>query len=182
MHRVRSWLIIRDLLWEAAIIDTVEKDCVVTFSYFVTDETGAELERSDKDAPMVYLHGHQNILPALERALVGKSAGDQVSATLPPGDAYGERSETPPQRVPIKHLVAPTRKFKPGMIVRVNTNQGQRDVTIVKVGKFNVDVDTNHPYAGKTLTFNIDIESVREATPEELSHRHAHGIEGHDHH
>lgn len=131
---------------------------------------------------MVYLHGYRNILPALEAALVGKSAGETVTTTLMPGQAYGERVDSSIQRVPIKHLVTRLKHYKPGMLVRVNTKEGPRDVTIVKVGKFNVDVDTNHPYAGKTLTFSITIQSVRPATNEELSHGHAHGVTGHEHH
>ncbi|HKI74612.1 MAG TPA: peptidylprolyl isomerase, partial [Pseudomonadales bacterium] len=146
------------------------------------DEAGEQLEHSVEDGPMVYLHGHGNILPALERKLAGKSVGDQLSATLPPGDAYGERQDDAIQRVPIKHLVTRTKRFKPGMVVRVNTKQGPRDVTITKVGKFNVDVDVNHPYAGRTLTFDITVQTIRDASPEELSHGHAHGVSGDSHH
>jgi len=67
------------------------------------------------------------------------------------------------------------------MAVKVNTDQGMRDVVVVKVGRFNVDVDTNHPLAGKTITFDISIEDVREAEAEELAHGHVHGVGGHHH-
>lgn len=151
-------------------------------SYRVTDETGAEIENRPPDDPLVYLHGQRNILPALERALAGKSVGDEINITLAPELAYGYRNEDGIQRVPIKHLLTRLKRYQPGMRVRVNTNQGPRDVTIVKVGKFNVDVDINHPYAGKTLTFEMTVQSIREPTPEELVHRHAHGVDGLAHH
>ena len=67
-------------------------------------------------------------------------------------------------------------------MVRIETAQGMHDATIVKVGKFNVDIDANHPLAGKTVTFEIDIEAVRDATQDELAHGHAHGMDGATHH
>jgi len=129
---------------------------------------------------MTYLHGHNNILPALEKAFEGKQAGEQFQATLSPAEAYGERKEESIQRIPIKHL-ATKGKLQAGMAVKVNTDQGMRDVVVVKVGRFNVDVDTNHPLAGKTITFDINIEDVREAEAEELAHGHVHGVGGHHH-
>lgn len=131
---------------------------------------------------MFYLHGHKNLLPALEKQLEGKSIGDALTVTLRPDQAYGFRRDDAIQRVPIKHLLTKVRKYQPGMLVKVNTRQGPKDVTIVKVGKFNVDVDFNHPYAEKTLTFDIEIKGLRKATPEELSHHHAHGVNGDAHH
>ena len=85
------------------------------------------------------------------------------------------------QRVPLKHLTS-RGKLEPGQVVAVNTNQGQRAARVVKVGHFNVDLDLNHPLAGKTLVFDVEIIDVRAATAEELQHGHAHGPGGaHDH-
>jgi FKBP-type peptidyl-prolyl cis-trans isomerase SlyD len=74
------------------------------------------------------------------------------------------------------------KKWKPGMVAVVNTEQGQRQVTVVKVGMFKAEVDTNHPLAGKTLSFDIDVIDVRAASNEEIEHGHAHGVGGHHHH
>ncbi len=63
----------------------------------------------------------------------------------------------------------------------INTDQGQRQVTVVKVGKFMATVDTNHPLAGRELTFDIEIIESREATAEEIAHGHVHGKGGHQH-
>ena len=133
---------------------------------------------------MAYLHGKRNILLALEDALAGKQAGDSLSVTLPPEKAYGQRDDTALTRIPKKRLNLKPAKLRPGEMVRIETAQGMRDATIVKVGKFNVDIDANHPLAGKTVTFeiDIDIEAVRDATQDELVHGHAHGMDGAAHH
>ena len=160
----------------------ISKGKVITFQYVLTAEDGEEVERSDRDEPRVYLHGYRNMLQGIEEAMVGKKEGDEVSVTLPPERGYGVRKNDSIQRVPIKHLLFKPKRLKPGMSVKVNTKEGARDVVIVKVGKFNVDVDTNHPLAGKTVTFDIVIEGIREGTLEEKAHGHSHGPEGHNHH
>ena len=129
---------------------------------------------------MAYLHGHGNIIPGLEEHMIGKEAGAEFSATVAPEKAYGVRDETAIQRIPVKHLQG-AKKWKKGMVAHVETDQGQRQVTVIKVGKFMVDVDANHPFAGKELTFDVKVEEVREATAEEIQHGHAHGIGGHQH-
>lgn len=158
----------------------ISRDTVVRFHYTLSEVDGAELERSERTEPMTYLHGHGNLLRALEDAMAGRCAGERFSATLGPAEAYGERLENAVQRVPIKHLLY-TGKLRPGMAVKVNTDHGPKDVRVVKVGRFNVDVDTNHPLAGLSLTFDVEILEVRAATPEELAHGHAHGPGGHAH-
>ena len=156
----------------------IEAGQVVVMDYTVLDESGEVLEQSNGAEPMVYLHGHRNILPALEAALGGKAEGELVSVTLPPEQAYGPRQEGAVDRVPIKYLVKPPKRIQAGNLVRVNTKEGARDAVVVKVGRFNVDLDSNHPYAGKTLTFDLVIQTVRAATAEELAHGHSHGIQG----
>lgn len=157
----------------------IEKDSVVSFHYRLTDADGTQMEDSSTgEHPMVYLHGHNAMVAGVEAELDGKTTGDSIEVTI---DApYGPRREDAIQRVPIKHLVSKKRP-KVGKLVVVNTDQGQRQVTVIKVGKFNVDVDTNHPYAGKTLSYSVDVVDVREATAEELAHGHVHGPGGHQH-
>ena len=155
---------------------------VVTFHYRLSNDEGKELENSHSGDPVAYLHGHRGVIRGLETAMVDKTVGDTFSVTIQPADAYGLRNEENNQRVPIKHLqVQKKAKLRVGMIVGVETEKGPKQVTIVKVGKFNVDVDSNHPLAGKVLTFDIDIKDVREATEEEVTHGHAHGVGGHHH-
>lgn len=157
----------------------ITTNTVVQFHYTLSDASG-ELESSKKAAPLLYLHGHNQMLPKLEQALEGKTSGDSLHLTLAAADAYGERLENAIQSVQVKNLQG-AKKWKPGMTAWLNTAQGQRQVTIVKVGMFKAEVDTNHPLAGKTLTFDIDVLSVREASAEEIAHGHAHGEGGHQH-
>ena len=161
----------------------IEKDKVVSFHYRLTDSEGKLLEESHGGDALAYLHGHNNMLTGLEQALEGKKAGESFSITLPPEQAYGLRQENAVQRVPIKHVVKASRrsKYQPGDVVQINTSQGHRDVIVVKAGLKNIDVDTNHPFAGKTLTFAVDIVAVRDATEDEIAHGHAHGVGGHHH-
>lgn len=162
----------------------ITKDTVVSFHYRLLNEEGSELETSHGEDPVAYLHGHGNIISGLEKGLEGQSAEDVLTVTVEPQDGYGLRNDDAVQRVPIKHLVGDKKqnaKLKPGMVVAINTEDGPRQVVVLKAGKFNVDVDTNHPLAGQILSFEIEIQSVREATEEELSHGHAHGVGGHQH-
>lgn len=155
-------------------------NAVVLFHYRLSEQDGEQLEDSRSENPVASLLGHDNIIAGLETALLGKSAGDIFSVTVAPGQAYGEYRANAKQRVPIKHLLTKG-KLRPSMVVSVQTEQGVRQMVVDKVGRFNVDVDTNHPLAGKTLIFDIEIIEVRAATTEEISHGHAHGDGGHQH-
>jgi FKBP-type peptidyl-prolyl cis-trans isomerase SlyD len=162
----------------------ISADKVVSFHYNLKDVDGTLLETSHDSDPTLYLHGHSNILPTLESALESKVVDDKINVTLTPDQAYGERKEGAVQRIPIKHLhnhAALKNKLKIGSRVLVNTQHGPWEAVVLKVGKFNVDIDSNHPLAGKTLTFEIEVVEVRDATSEELAHGHAHGTGGHHH-
>lgn len=159
----------------------ITKDTVVNITYKLSEEDGALLEQSDDGIPMAYLHGHKNILTGLEEALDGHEEGEEVVVTLAPEQAYGAVQPNAVQKVPVKHLVGKYKRLLPGMFVKVNTERGTRDARVIKAGKFMVELDTNHPFAGKTLRFEVVIRDVRAATPEELSHGHAHGLGGHNH-
>ena len=156
---------------------------VVQFHYTLKDEAGEELESSFGSDPLAYLHGQKNMLVGVENALTGKEKGEKFTVTLQPEDAYGEYQKGAVQRIPAKHLQdgAGTTKWKAGMVASVQTEQGQRQVTVMKSGKFMVTVDMNSPLAGKVLTFDIEVVDVRAATDEEVEHGHAHGVGGHKH-
>jgi len=158
----------------------IAKNTVVTFHYTLTDDTGETIESSRDGEPTVYLHGHGGLFPALEATLEGKEAGDEITVTLTPEETYGPRKPDAMQRVSAKHLMG-AKRWKPGMIAQVNTDEGPRHVVVVKVGHKFVDVDTNHPLAGKPLTFDLTVISLRDAAPEEISHGHVHGAGGHHH-
>jgi FKBP-type peptidyl-prolyl cis-trans isomerase SlyD len=157
----------------------IEKDRVVRFHYSVGEVGQPTAESSNGGDPLAILIGHGNIIPGLEKAMEGREAGETFSADVPAADAYGERREGLTQRVPKKHFGE--QRLVPGMQVVLQTNFGPRAVTIEKVGMSVVDVDLNHPMAGKDLHFDIEIVEVREASQEELDHGHVHGDGGHQH-
>lgn len=159
---------------------SIGDDSVVSFHYTLRDDAGSITESSEGASPVVYMHGRNNIVPGLETQLAGKTSGDKFTAVVAPEQGYGLRNDSAVQRVPVKHL-ATRGPYEVGQMVVVNTREGGRQARVMKVGHFNVDLDLNHPLAGKTLTFEIQIVDVRAATEEERSHGHAHGPEGHGH-
>jgi FKBP-type peptidyl-prolyl cis-trans isomerase SlyD len=158
----------------------IEDKKVVSFHYELTNQEGEQLESSQDKEPMTYLHGTNNIIPGLEKAMVGKSAGDKFQITVDPAEAYGERKEANIQRISAKHFKN-LRKLAPGQVVGLQTRQGPVQVTVVKIGRFNVDVDANHPLAGQALTFDVEVTGVRDASEDETAHGHVHGPGGVDH-
>jgi FKBP-type peptidyl-prolyl cis-trans isomerase SlyD len=157
-----------------------EKDKVVSFHYTLKNAAGEQIESSREKEPMSYLHGTNNIIPGLEKAMEGHAIKDEFSVTVEPEEAYGVRNENNLQRVPLKRLKG-IGKISVGQVLTLQTNKGQVQVTVLKVGRFNVDVDGNHPLAGKSLTFDVEITDIRDASEEELTHRHVHGPGGHQH-
>lgn len=157
----------------------IAKDSVVRFHYTVSEQGQESLESSRDREPLAILIGHGNIIPGLEAAMQDREAGESFGVDVAAADAYGERRDGLGQRVPKKHFG--NQKLEPGMQVVLQTNFGPRAVTIEKVGMSVVDVDLNHPMAGKDLHFDVEIVEVREATAEELEHGHVHGDGGHHH-
>lgn len=157
----------------------IEDNSVVRFHYTVSEPGHGQIESSREIEPLSVLIGHGNIIAGLESAMRGREAGESFEVTVAPGEAYGDRREGLVQRVPRKHFKGA--KLTPGLQVMLPTDQGQRAMTVKKVGISVVDVDLNHPMAGKTLTFDVQILDVREASTEEVSHKHAHGDGGHSH-
>lgn len=157
----------------------IAKDSVVRFHYTVSEVGQESLESSKDREPLAILYGHGNIIPGLETAMLDREAGESFGVDVAAADAYGEKRDGLGQRVPKKHFGA--QKLEPGMQVVLQTNFGPRAVTIQKVGMSVVDVDLNHPMAGKDLHFDVEIVEVREASAEELEHGHVHGDGGHHH-
>ena len=145
---------------------------MVSFSYKLKDESGQELESSEND-PIKFLYGRGQILLGLEDALKGHSVGDEVVVTLTPERAYGLYDEANGHRISVKHVVGNIKRKRPGDIISINTPSGVRNARLIKAGKFNVDIDSNHPLAGRTLHFEMTVKEVRDASPEELGYGQA---------
>lgn len=155
---------------------------VVAFHYTLTNQAGDTLDSSlQREEPLTYLHGHGNIIPGLEKALVGKQAGDQLDVTVAPEEGYGERNDGLIQQVPISAFEGADDNLQPGMQFQAQTEAGARIFTITAVEGEEVTVDGNHPLAGETLNFSVEITEVRDSTDEEQEHGHVHGPNGHEH-
>ena len=158
----------------------IESQKVVTLNYTLTDDQGAVIDKSE-DGSFVYIHGANSIIPGLENALSGKKAGDELSVSVAPEDAYGERSDGMLQQVP-KSMFEDQSQVEVGMQFHAQSPKGETlVVTVTEVSDDNVTIDGNHPLAGAQLNFDVKVVDVREATEEEVDHGHVHGPEGHHH-
>ena len=157
----------------------IAKDHVVRFHYTVAEVGQPQLESSHEREPMAILFGQGNIIPGLEQAMEGKAEGEKFSVEIPAEQAYGERQDNLNQRLPKKYFK--NAKLVPGMQVVLPTSQGPRPMTVLKVGASVVDVDLNHPVAGKARNVEVEIIEVRAAEAEELEHGHVHGKGGVEH-
>jgi FKBP-type peptidyl-prolyl cis-trans isomerase SlyD len=150
------------------------KDKVISIHYTLTVD-GEKVESShDRDEQLWILLGHGQLIPGLEKALEGHEAGDELSVDVAAAEGYGERQDGQIQRMSTKYFPQANR-LKPGMTTVLRLKDGgQRAVTVHKVGMSAIDVDLNHPMAGKTLHFDVTVGEVRDATEEEIQHGHAH--------
>jgi FKBP-type peptidyl-prolyl cis-trans isomerase SlyD len=161
--------------------ERVTQDKVVSIAYKLTLQDGSLVEETNAGNPLVYLHGHNNIISGLERELEGLIVGDKKTVVVEPGEAYGEydskavetfkRGELPPEIEP-----------EIGMMLTLEDDEGNMLMAqLSSVTSEDITLDFNHPMAGKQLHFETTVVELREATAEELDHGHVHGQKGHDH-
>lgn len=153
---------------------------VVSFDYTLRNDEGEIIDTSDGAEPLLYLHGHGNIVPGLEKGMIGKQVGDHFSVAVPAAEGYGE------YKPELKQIVSRAAfegvdKIEPGMQFNAQSDIGPMTVFVTDVTEDKVTVDGNHPLAGKNLNFVIEITDIREATNEEIEHGHVHGPGGHHH-
>ena len=147
---------------------------VVSMNYTLKDDQGTVLDTSENRDALQFIVGSGMIIPGLEKELHGKEKGDKVSVTVQPKDAYGEYDATKIVTVSKSQFQEGT-EIKAGMQVQAQSQDGQIQILTVKeVENDDVTLDANHPLAGQTLHFDVQIEDVRDATEEELNHGHVH--------
>jgi FKBP-type peptidyl-prolyl cis-trans isomerase SlyD len=145
----------------------ITSDAVVSITYTLSDDDGIIIDSNVGRPALVYLHGHDNIIPGLEKGLEGASAGDRLKVDVEPADAYGDidqerffelsRDEFP-EELPIEE----------GMQFCAETASGEMAITVTEVREDSVVVDANHPLAGMTLHFDVEVVDVRQGSDEEL--------------
>lgn len=156
------------------------RDTVVSMHYTLTDDQGTVLDSSSGGEPLSYLHGHGNIISGLEKALEGTEQGHKSKVTVDAADGYGERRDEMVVAAP-REQFDPSMDLKPGLQVMAQGPNGPVVFTVQDVGEAEVTLDGNHPLAGRTLHFEVEVTEVRAATEEELTHGHVHGPGGHQH-
>ncbi len=160
----------------------IEKNTVVTLTYRLMDAQGEVLEESEAASPATYLHGgYDGIFPAVEAALEGKAAGDELDLALEPEEAFGEYDEEL-VRVEPQHLFP--ENVHVGMQLEGSSEDGRHHMiyTVTDIAEGRVVVDGNHPLAGQSLRLQCRVIEVRKASEEEVAHGHVHGPGGHPHH
>jgi FKBP-type peptidyl-prolyl cis-trans isomerase SlyD len=155
----------------------IANNCVVTIDYELKDDEGNILDSSKDNGPLPYIHGHANIIPGLEEALLGKQVGEALKVSIPANKAYGEYEDSLVQKVK-KEFFEPADHLREGVQFQAQTDMGTRIFTVVTIEGDDVTVDGNHPLAGMTLHFDVKITEVRAATEEEMKHGHLHGGAG----
>ncbi len=159
----------------------IENNQVVTINYVLTDEEGNILDTTSGRDSFSFLSGHEQILPKLEEAIKEMLIHSKKTVVLNPADGYGEYIKEAVQvanRADFPNDV----ELEEGMSFMATMPDGNHQQFVIKkIEGDDVTIDFNHPLAGKTLTFEVELVDVREATPEELAHGHVHGPEGHEH-
>jgi FKBP-type peptidyl-prolyl cis-trans isomerase SlyD len=163
------------------ISEKIQNGKVVQLAYTLTNTDGDVLDQSDASDPFVYLHGASQIVPGLENGLEGCKAGDKKKVVVPPAAGYGEIDAE--LKMSVKRTqFPPTVEIEEGMQFESRSPDGHGMIfTIESVEGDQVHIDGNHPLAGQTLNFDVEVLNVRDATEEEQAHGHAHGEGGHGH-
>lgn len=159
--------------------EAITADKAVTIHYAVKNPAGEVLDKSSEEQPLAFIFGRGMLIPGLEKALEGKTAGDTFATDVAAAEAYGERHDGLVQAVPREMFG--DNDVQPGMQFRASTDHGEQSVLVVEVDDTTVTVDGNHPLAGIDLSFDVEVVDVREATAEELDHGHVHGKGGVEH-
>lgn len=157
----------------------IAPNSVVSIHYELSNDAGEILDASAEGEPLVYLQGAQNIIPGLEKELVGKKAGDKLKVKVQPEEGYGIKQAELIQQVPRDAFPDPD-SLEVGMRFSAESDNGHISVAITELTDTTATVDGNHPLAGVVLNFDVSIADVRPATEEEISHGHVHS-HGHHH-
>jgi len=157
----------------------IGKNAVVSINYTLTNDAGEVMDTSEGREPLTYLHGANNLIPGLEKEMEGKTTGQNFKVTIPPAEAYGESNPELIQTLS-KEMFKGVDKVEPGMGFTAQGPQGEQHIVVTAVDGDQVTIDANHPMAGKTLHFAVEIVNVRDASEEEIEHGHVHDG-SHDH-
>ncbi|TFH01613.1 MAG: peptidylprolyl isomerase [Calditrichales bacterium] len=158
----------------------ITKEKVVSIHYTLKDDAGEVIDSSQGQPPLAFIQGIGNIIAGLEKSLEGKKVGDKLQVSIVPEEGYGQHDENQVYDVPLSNFPADS-EVNVGEQFRTETENGPQIATVVDVKDEKATVDLNHPLAGETLHFDVEVVEIRDASQEELAHGHVHGPEGHHH-
>ncbi|MEC7277048.1 MAG: peptidylprolyl isomerase [Bdellovibrionota bacterium] len=147
----------------------IQNDHVVEINFTLTNGNNEVLDSTEKTAPLAYIQGKGNIIAGLEKEILGKAVGDKFKVSLKAEEAYGLHQEDLIQAVPKENFGKEAENIQVGMQFQVQNPDGQVLVVMAtEIRENEVVLDGNHPLAGMDLTFDVEVASIRQATPEEL--------------
>ncbi|GEM_PF-602149 len=156
---------------------------VVSLAFTLKDKEGNTLDQAPEDSPLVYLHGHNNLPPGIERQADGMDQGAHKEVQLTAKDAFGDRDPAKVEKIGRHHLGKNAKGVRLGDMLQLQTKDGQvREATVTALTPVTITLDFNHPLAGMDVGLSLKVLSVRDATDEEKAHGHAHGADGHEGH
>ena len=159
-------------------MDTIADGVVAIIHYTLTNDQGEVLDSSDGGDPLPYLHGANNIVPGLEKELAGLKIGDSKNIDVAPEEGYGVVNPAMIQAVP-REQFPPDADVEPGVQFMMQSQDGQSmPIWVTKVEDGMVTIDANHPLAGETLHFAIEVAGIRAATSCETGCGYPHGLTG----
>lgn len=158
---------------ELNTMQKIKKGDVVGFSFILTNKSGEILDQSYPGEPLMYIHGAVMIVPGLEKNLLDLQVGDKKIVEVEPEEAYGLFDESLLFQVPRQNFPAEA-ELSEGMQFQSQDEGGLMNIVVKEIKGDTIYVDANHPLAGETLKFDVTIESIREATAQEIEHNHVH--------
>jgi FKBP-type peptidyl-prolyl cis-trans isomerase SlyD len=164
----------------SGLVMQIADNTAVLIHYTLKNDAGEVLDSSEGEEALAYIHGQGDLVEGLEAALAGKTKGTKLSVKVSPAQGYGLREDDKVRVVP-RAAFEDDSSIEPGMRFQTRTEEGVEIVTVTQVTLEEITIDANHPLAGETLNFEVEIVDVRKATPEELAHGHIHGAGGHHH-
>jgi len=135
---------------------------IFTLNYWLKNPDGEVVDTSEGGEPLSFVEGSAQVIPGLQKAVEGRSIGDRLDVTIPPELAYGAHQDELVNQVPAS-LFDGVEELKPGMKFQTNTGEQTQVVKVLSVESGMVTVDANHPLAGLTLNFEIEILDIRQA-------------------
>lgn len=152
----------------------IANDHAVSIHYSLKNDAGEVIDSSIGANPLLYLQGHQHIVPGFESALEGCEVGDKFQVSVAPAEGYGEKDARLTQAVP-REMFGGIEDIEVGMRFQAQTPEGQiQIVEVIELNDSEVIVDGNHELAGETLHFDVEVVEVREATKDEINSGEVH--------